>query len=1344
RRSEEQQAKKKPNLLVVAVKPEASLDTTSGLSRIHKCESCQRPFATAGALNYHARTCAQSKKRVGGALEKVRGAWNARKDKRRRLDVSTPSSSALNAQGNKPFPVALTNSTDNADEVFNAAAVLLPIPVAPAQLPFSADEPGPSESRRPRRPRVTPRRFDDYIPQQSMPLLNASIAAGDVDFIDIYSTRFLNVFTVPPGNPERSVHSHNAPADATPASESPVQDQRPARFKTLRNVFGLSRMYTSSLPPAHDPDDNTSLADMCDREPTLPIRLPIQQSSFHPYPNQSSFSLGNWYWNHGSQKSKEDFKILTDIVGTPGFSPHDIRDTPWTAINKTLGSTHFDGEEHQWEWEADDAGWHRTPVTLNVPFHKRMKNPGTHAHVVGDLYHRTIMSVIKEKLANQTDVDHFHYEPFELSWSPSPKIKEIRVHGELYTSPSVLDAHSELQALPPEPGCSLPRCVLPLMIWSDATHLTSFGSSKLWPAYLYIGSESKYRRCKPSLHLANHIAYFQALPDSFKDFVSEHIGGKGGPTQAFLAHCRRELFHTQWSILLDEEFLEAWEHGIVIICLDGIKRRFYPRIVTYSADYPEKALVASIRNGGWLPCPRCHVSKDHLGRMGMILDMERRTATIRLNDQDLKAKVTAVRSIIHQKGFAVNSKAVEAVLQPTSLVPAMNAFSNALGKFGFNHFQMLVVDILHEWEVGTWKAILIHLIRLVYESKGNNVGLLDARYRQIPTFGRDTIRKFSSNTSELKRLGARDFADLLQCAIPAFEGLLSEPHNTRLTELLFVCATWHGLAKLRVHTDDTLALLDEATLDLGHYLREFVTKTCSEFNTRELPREAEARSRQAVSAQKGKLKKTASQTLPISRNAAAPTVMSSGTTTRRPKALNLNTYKFHSLGDVAANIRRYGTTDSYSTEIGELEHRTVKARYKRTDRKAYSQQIARIERREAHVRRIEARTSPLDRADNETVRQATPDVHHVIGKTENLPLHVGIFVNDHAGDPAIRVRITLTNRLVAKLEHVTQDFIPKLKKHLLLRIKVLLTGLLRADGLESTPITELWQSVHMKNDRIYMHNILKVNFTTYDVRRGDDIIHINTSHRNVMVLNPFFTPDNGEHPYWYARVLGIYHANVLYLGEGNADYHPRRIEFLWVRWYSNVEDTSGWKYRRLDRVEFPFLSDPDSFGFLDPSDVLRACHIIPRFFTSKAKEDVFGVSKWAEDLEDWGSYYVNRFVDRDMVMRYHWGLAIGHVYSHPTSPSVIRPDHGRQQRPEEAHEHSQPQADHIGVDPHLPINLDKLLSTLHTLDGMDAEVEEGEEDGFDEDGVVPEGDDDDWHTDSGEDDEDHPAERYDF
>lgn len=46
--------------------------------------------------------------------------------------------------------------------------------------------------------------------------------------------------------------------------------------------------------------------------------------------------------------------------------------------------------------------------------------------------------------------------------------------------------------------------------------------------------------------------------------------------------------HALWLLLLDEDFLHAYEHGIVIKCGDGITRRIFPRLFTYYADYPEK------------------------------------------------------------------------------------------------------------------------------------------------------------------------------------------------------------------------------------------------------------------------------------------------------------------------------------------------------------------------------------------------------------------------------------------------------------------------------------------------------------------------------------------------------------------------------------------------------------------------------------------------------------------------------------------------------------------------------------------------------------------------------------
>jgi hypothetical protein len=235
-------------------------------------------------------------------------------------------------------------------------------------------------------------------------------------------------------------------------------------------------------------------------------------NTFAPFPNENSFRLGNWYWNNGFQKSQDDFKNLLNIIGDEKFRPEDVRHTKWKDIDKALGRNDFDesSDISDEEWMDEDAGWKATPVYISVPFHRRMKSPGPKMYHVGDLYHRSLVSVIREKLRNPLDNQNFHHEGFELFWKPTDQSPDVRVHGELYTSPAFTEAQREVQDSLGEPGCNLPRVVLALMFWSDATHLTTFGNTKLWPAYLYFGNESKYRRCKPSSNLCNHIAYFQA------------------------------------------------------------------------------------------------------------------------------------------------------------------------------------------------------------------------------------------------------------------------------------------------------------------------------------------------------------------------------------------------------------------------------------------------------------------------------------------------------------------------------------------------------------------------------------------------------------------------------------------------------------------------------------------------------------------------------------------------------------------------------------------------------------------------------------------------------------------
>lgn len=134
---------------------------------------------------------------------------------------------------------------------------------------------------------------------------------------------------------------------------------------------------------------------------------------------------------------------------------------------------------------------------------------------------------------------------------------------------------------------------------------------------------------------------------------------------------------------------------------------------------------------------------------------------------------------------------------------------------------------------------------------------------------------------------------MVKCAIPVFEGLLeNEEHDKIISDLLFELATWHGLAKLRLHTTSTIASLEASTTRLGSALRRFERITCAAYPTVDLPSEEAARARR----QKGKKRATMAST-------------------SKSRKFNLETYKLHTLGDYAATIQLYGPTDGYSTQV---------------------------------------------------------------------------------------------------------------------------------------------------------------------------------------------------------------------------------------------------------------------------------------------------------------------------------------------------------------------------------------------------------------------------------------------
>ncbi|KIY49798.1 hypothetical protein FISHEDRAFT_40613 [Fistulina hepatica ATCC 64428] len=987
-------------------------------------------------------------------------------------------------------------------------------------------------------------------------------------------------------------------------------------LRTAPNSFGLIREYRRR--PITIPDISNSFSSfvVSPSPPKHQCRNRSILDIIYPFKNISSFLFLRYHLKGSGKKTRQDREDLRQLLLDPLFKPEDINGVNFDDLERELAL------DRQSPWS--DRGWRSDSVTIETARRRGLSDPepdrSSISFVLRDVHYRPLIHVLRSTVQEDPASTSFHWHPFQQYWKPPyPEFEEQRIYNELYSSNAFLEAERDVLAKAPKGPDEPPPVVAAFMIWSDATHVAQFGDAKLWPAYVYFGNQSHYARGRPTAKAAHHVAFFPSLPDSFNDFLQNH-GIRA--TEPLLTHCRRELFHAVWSLLLnDPEFLDAYENGIVLTCLDGVKRRVYIRIFTYSADYPEKILIATLRNIGTHLCPRCLVVKSNIFKIATSEDMKVRMAERRYDDEDLRSKVSASRKLLYEEGYVVNSQVVNNILKDGSYVPTVNAFSRSLRVFKFDIFVALVVDLMHELELGVWKSLLVHIVRILEALPPDRKSNFDLRFRQVPTFGRSTIRRFATNVSEMKKLAARDFEDILQCCIPCLEGVIDEPHGSKISDVLYLLVYWHSLAKLRMHCDLSLNLLERVQTQLGKALRYFAFVTCAAFETFETDKEFAARKRNES---RRLLTGPIDEAQPSqSRMRPAPNPG------KRRKTFNLNTPKVHSMPDYPSTIRRYGVTDSYSTKTGELEHRQVKRRYAQTNRNSVVSQIVNIDVRERTIDRMTeeleaALSGDVSSGDEEEVDIASMESHHQIAQDETEKINLPVWLSEHAEDPAFK------------------NFSLHLKAHIIGRLD---------DSFDSDYAFSESQLAQLRfhNNVIYPHATATFNYTRYDVMRDCDTINVNRSRRDIMIKasgEGFYSSER----FWYARVLGVYHAKVYY----RSAIKPQRINFLWVRWFQDdLSWPAGPSHLRLERIGFVSFDsgDSDPFGFVDPADVLRGCHLIPTFSLGITSQLL--ARSMARDFThgDWMRYYVGCFVDRDMMMRY-LGLGVGHLNS-PDFPHEV-------------------------------------------------------------------------------------------
>ena len=312
--------------------------------------------------------------------------------------------------------------------------------------------------------------------------------------------------------------------------------------------------------------------------------------------------------------------------------------------------------------------------------------------------------------------------------------------------------------------------ILPVMISSDKTQVTSFGGKSVYPVYITIGNIPKDIRRKPSTHAQVLLAY---LPVSTLDQIDSATSQRCAVPNLF-HFCMRHILGP---------LEEAGKTGVMMKSGDGFTRRCHPILAVFAGDHPEQCLVACTKNN---ECPKGITPPNSLGEHGPC---------------DLRDAGDII-DVLGSFDPDEQPEEYNIFCKSAGIKPVVHPFWESLP---YTHiYQALTPDILHQLHQGVVK----HLVSWLVEEFGS--AELDARCRTMPP--NHNIRHFSKGISKLKRASGNEHAAIGKILLGLIAGL---PLSTGHSPNRLVCATraileFLYLAQLPSHNDETLQDLDDA------------------------------------------------------------------------------------------------------------------------------------------------------------------------------------------------------------------------------------------------------------------------------------------------------------------------------------------------------------------------------------------------------------------------------------------------------------------------------------------------------------------------------------------------------
>ena len=384
------------------------------------------------------------------------------------------------------------------------------------QVPL-LDRPADVELTRSARTRRLPARFQDHVPTSTTPTQMGRPFLTKKRQLEAMRAR------VATAQPEPELES--ATGEWSDEDDQAGSEATQGHITTEPNSFGVFRKYLSAST-SHNPSDANPFSDIPSARsrpaaphPTTaePIGSDLAASTDDkPDPLSSSTNptrdlLLGWWSTEGSSEGIRSLTSLVDCIKHPLFDASQLQDfNPASALRQfeqtSVYSTSGPKLTHGDSWKIGS-------VEIKVPCQgvKQSEKEAPVFTVEGVLY-RDAVSVIANELADPDSFEDLHIKPFEEWWKPGEGDDPIRVYSEVYTSDAMLEAERDLQEkLKTIPGPQLETFIVAMLLYSDSTHLTSFGFAALWPMYLFIGNLSKYTRAKPTSFSAHHLAYLPTV-----------------------------------------------------------------------------------------------------------------------------------------------------------------------------------------------------------------------------------------------------------------------------------------------------------------------------------------------------------------------------------------------------------------------------------------------------------------------------------------------------------------------------------------------------------------------------------------------------------------------------------------------------------------------------------------------------------------------------------------------------------------------------------------------------------------------------------------------------------------